>query len=395
MHFKTAKNPLLALTALATAVGVAALTLNLAPPGAGRWLATGLLGLFTLLLAPLDLEMRWGAGAKWLYLAAQAFVVALLMLLVPEAISLLPILYFLLSAVAMMFLRQREGLWWIAGFAVVSAVFFVQRWGVKDGLVAILPYTGGFLFFGAFGYALVEAEEAREESQRLLSDLQEAHRRLQEYTKQAEELAAARERDRLARELHDTLGHRLTVTAVYLDAARRLVHEEPDRAAEVVGSARVQVREALSELRSTVATLRLPLLARPLPEALRLLLDRFSEATGIDVSLETPDDWHDLPQEDRLALYRVAQEALTNVQRHARASRVWVCLQEDGDRVRLTVEDDGIGIPPDADGRGFGLRGMRERLERLGGELSVGERPGGGTALEAGLPRNRAGGEND
>ncbi len=390
-----AKDPLLTLTALVTAVGVAILTFVLTPQGNRRWIVAGLSLPFILLLVPLAQEAQWGIGTKRLLLAVQAAIVALLMAAVPEATSLLPILYFLLSAIAMMFLHRREGLKWVAGFAAVSAIFFVRRWGVLDGLISLLPYTGGFLFFGAFGYALVEAEAAREESQRLLDDLQEAHRKLQEYTKQAEELAAAKERNQLARELHDTLGHRLTVVAVHLDAARRLVHREPDRAAEVIGAAREQVREALSELRSTVATLRHPLSEESLPRALTSLAERFSDATGIEVSLDVPRDWPALPQEIRLALYRVGQEALTNVQRHARASRVWLRLRRDGQYVRLVVEDDGAGIPSGAAERGFGLRGMQERMERLDGELSVGNRPGGGTRLEARLPWNHAIGGKD
>ncbi len=392
LHLELGKDPVLGLTALVTGIGVEVMTLALASPGQ-RWLAGGLSVLFVLLLVPLFLEIDWGVRTKRAYLAVQTVIVALLMVAVPEATSLLPILFFLLSAVAMMFLRRKEGLGWITVFVLVTAMFFVRSWAVRDGLVALLPYVGGFLFFGAFGYALTEAEEAREESQRLLADLQEAHRRLQEYTKQAEELAAAREREQLARDLHDTLGHRLTVAAVNLEAARRLVRANPGKAEEVIGSAREQVREALSELRSTVATLRHPMPLESLPGALRNLVDRFSDATGIWVSLEAPRDRLPISQAERLALYRVAQEALTNVQRHARAGRVWVKLRSGGGQAVLTVEDDGVGVPPGAEGRGFGLRGMRERMERLGGTLSVEVRGEGGTRLEASLPLS--GGEDE
>ena len=225
----------------------------------------------------------------------------------------------------MMLFPQRIGMLWIGIFTLVTAVIFVILLPVGEALMITLPYSAGYWFFGAFARALASAEEARAESQQLLTELQAAHRQLQDYAAHAEELAVAEERNRLAREMHDTLGHRLTVAAVQLEGAQRLIPKDPTRAAGMVGTVREQVREALSELRAAVATLREPLATDlTITTALQRLISSFEEATHLSVHLDFPDDLPSLSNAHRLALYRAAQEALTNVQKHAQAQQVWV-----------------------------------------------------------------------
>jgi len=197
------------------------------------------------------------------------------------------------------------------------------------------------------------------------------------------------ERSRLAREMHDTLGHRLTVAAVQLEGAQRLIEADPDRAAQMVGTVREQVREALAELRQTVAALRAPLEADlSLPHALARLAAHFETATGITIHQVLPraEELPDLPSTHRLALYRAAQEALTNIQRHAEAGQVWLVLAGDGGAVTLLVSDDGKGFSLSGDQAGFGLHGLRERAAQLGGEMHIEPRRGGGTQLSFRLP---------
>jgi two-component system sensor histidine kinase UhpB len=155
----------------------------------------------------------------------------------------------------------------------------------------------------------------------------------------------------------------------------------------MVVTVRDQVREALSELRRTVATLRPPLEADlSLPVALARLATGFEEATGLTVHLTLPEEMPALPDTHRLALYRAAQEALTNVQRHAQAQDVWLQLARQDKAVSLTVGDNGVGAPVDAELAGFGLRGMQERAAQLGGELALESRPDGGAQLFLRLP---------
>ncbi len=352
-----------------------------------RWVVAALLlATFGLLMA--FIPEAWAAPWKrHLYMLVQAGLVSGLLFLYPPTWSFFPILYFILSAQVVFLFPLLVAAIWIGFFVLATGGAFVRVSGWVNGLLTLLPYLGGYLFFAAFARALARAEAAHRESQALLAELQEAHRRLQEYAARVEELAVVEERNRMARELHDTLGHRLTVAAVQLEGAQRLIPRDPERAAAMVDTVRQQVRQALSELRSAVAALRSPLEADlPLPEALARLAARFEEATGIEVHRALPEGLPPMPEAHRLTLYRAAQEALTNIQRHADAHRVWLVVGASEGQVTLLVSDDGRGFPPEAEGQGFGLRGLRERVARLGGTVVLGERPGGGAELHLSLP---------
>jgi len=376
----------LMLTAYLTAVSVAILTLDIARPAGQRWPGGIFLLAFIVLLRFLPTK-KTPLWRPLTYLAVQTGLVVASLALIPDAVSVLPILFFLLSAVTVLTFPRRLAALWLLSFTAITYAFFAHAWGWCDGGLTLLPYAGGYLFFGVFGHALARAETARRESERLLAELQEAHRQLQTYAAQVEMLAAAEERNRLAREVHDTLGHRLTVAAVQLEGAQRLIAREPERAIRMVGTVREQVREALAELRRTVATLRQPLASElPLPQALTRLTSAFAEGTGLDVRLSLPESWSPLPSAQRLACYRAAQEALTNVQRHARAQTVWLQLERANGYISLQVVDDGIGIRPEPTGNGFGLAGLRERAAQLGGSLHVARREQGGTVLSFRLP---------
>ncbi|RMF31606.1 MAG: sensor histidine kinase, partial [Chloroflexi bacterium] len=302
-------------------------------------------------------------------------------------LSVFAILNFILSGQAMLMLPLGRGLLWIGLLTLLTGGAFVYRLGWPGGLLTLLPYGGGYLFFGIFAHVLARAEAAHRRSRALLAELQEAHRQLQAYAAQAEALAVAEERNRLAREMHDTLGHRLTVAAVQLEGAQRLIPTDPERASQMVETVRRQVREALTDLRQTVAALRAPLEADlVLDRALARLTAGFEEATGITVHLTLPNAMPTLPTAHRLALYRAAQEALTNVQRHAQADTVWLRLARRDGEIELLIGDDGVGFPANAEVGGFGLRGLRERAARLGGALRLESRPGGGAQLRFRLP---------
>ncbi len=375
---------LMTLVAYLTLLAVAALGLSTLPPESPAPLAIALLIAFGLLLVrtPSIGDERLQAH---LYLALQTLIVSALLLLDPHW-GAFPILFFILSAQAMLIVPQRAGLTWIAIFSFITAGIFSWKNNWQIGLIGSLPYLAGYLFFGVFAYALRQAELARAESQRLLHELQDAHRQLQEYAARAEELAISEERNRLAREMHDTLGHRLTVAAVQLEAVEKLMRTEPDRAAPMLATVKEQIRAALSELRQTVATLREPLESDlPLETSLPRLTAEFERATGLTVHLDLPEPPLPLSPAQRLTLYRAVQEGLTNVHRHARARTVWIHLTIEGGRLRLILRDDGRGPQP-ATARGFGLRGLHERAAQLSGEMRFGPAPEGGSRLEVSLP---------
>jgi signal transduction histidine kinase len=355
-----------------------------APTDTLRWITAALcLGFgLVMLCLPSSASPAWRAH---LYLAVQATLGAILMF-VHEDWTIFALLYFILSAQAVFLLPPRLGSAWIAGMVLLCGGFGVYKWG-SGGLLVTLLYGGGYAFFGLFARAVVRAEEARNRSQALLEELQGAHSQLQEYALRAEELAVVEERNRLAREMHDTLGHRLTVASVQLEAAERLCPQNPERAESLVSTVREQVREALGELRATVATLRTPVEADlQLQSSLKRLVTNFEEASGLTVHQVLPTEMPDLPSEHRLALYRMAQEALTNIQKHAEASQVWLVLSEREAMVSLLVSDDGKGTSFSGDQAGFGLHGLRERASQLGGELHLEPRRGGGTQLSLRLP---------
>lgn len=309
------------------------------------------------------------------------------------------ILYFVLSGRALMLFPDRIGYTWVLALGglttVLLAYLLTPNWGL--GLLNGLGATCGYFFVGSAANAQRRAEVASAESKRLYQELQLAHQQLQTQAAHAEELAVAEERNRLAREMHDTLGHRLTVAAVQLEGAQKLVKRDPVKAAQMIGTVREQVLEGLTELRRTVAALRTPLEENlPLRVALTRLAANFMEATGIQTALYLPESIPDLPPDHRHALYRGAQEALTNIQRHAQASHARLDVVLMGHEaiaagmidteIQLGIEDDGTGFDKARGTQGYGLRGLEERATALGGELLVRPRPRGGTQVIMRLP---------
>src|SRR5262249_23727022 len=205
---------------------------------------------------------------------------------------------------------------------------------------------------------------------------------LQAYANEVEELAVTRERNRMAREIHDTLGHYLTLLAVQLETATKL-HERCDpRLRDELAEARRVASECLAEVRRSVAALR-P--ADPTAVSLTAALERLAAeleavAPETEVVLDLEGPAQELPPELRLALYRCVQESLTNIRKHAQATKVLVRLRVDMAQAELVVLDNGIGAESSADGHepGFGLLGMRERIALLCGTAKSTPEPGRG-----------------
>jgi two-component system NarL family sensor kinase len=200
-------------------------------------------------------------------------------------------------------------------------------------------------------------------------------------------LARAEERTRIAREIHDTLVQSLTAIALNLEGAVRGAAKHPDRAKARVGRALDVARAGLEEARRSVLNLRAaPGAGTPLPEALAALGRTLTAETGVRVHLRTSGR-RPVPQRLEPELFRIAQEALNNVRRHAHATDVVVSLSSAPRTVRLTVKDDGHGFVPRraAPGR-LGLIGMRERAALLGGRLRISSAPHRGTTVSVSVP---------
>jgi signal transduction histidine kinase len=248
-------------------------------------------------------------------------------------------------------------------------------------------FREGLGTLAAMAFAAVVTELLRRE-QRARGELAEAHRRLREYAAQASRLAAAQERNRVARDIHDGLGHALTVVQMQIKAARAVLAADPARADTVLEKAQGQAEGALDEVRRSVAALRDPQPALPLPDALKALADETS-AAGVPTALDVSGPVRTLVAEAEETLYRSAQEGLTNVRKHARATRAELVLDYSlPAAVRLEVRDDGTGVAAAADGEapGFGLVGVRERAAHVGGTMSLESTPGRGATLRVEVP---------
>ena len=221
-------------------------------------------------------------------------------------------------------------------------------------------------------------------------------RLVEEARKAGRQAGVLRERQRMAHEIHDTLAQGFTSIVMNLEAAEGVIPWNPGRVQHHLDQARLMARESLTEARRLVWALRPEALeSASLPEALQSLADRWSSQSDIAASVSTTGTPCPLPSEVEAMLFRVAQEALNNARKHARgASRVALTLSYMGDVVALDARDDGSGFEPereaervrDGESGGFGLRGMRERVEGAGGTLSVESAPGEGTTLTVELP---------
>ena len=201
------------------------------------------------------------------------------------------------------------------------------------------------------------------------------------------EAAQTEERNRLAREIHDTIAQDLSAIAFQLEAAEALLAQksEPERVRRSVTAALDLTRKGLEEARRSVLDLRAaPLEGRTLPVALASL------AQEAGVAFESAQAAVPLPPAVEVGLYRIAQEALQNALRHAAASRIVIGLETSLDQVRLTVQDDGKGFPEGTSSGRFGLIGMRERARLLGGSFQVESSPGAGTRITAEVPLRRS-----
>ena len=286
--------------------------------------------------------------------------------------------------------------WWgmvpVVGVTVLMGVA-LGGWGSGQAFVANLLASAGLAaLIAAFVSAISRQSEQRRTA---LAELAATRAELADASRQAGVVA---ERERLARELHDTVAQGFISVVTQLESAEQSLESGNTagvaQARTSVRKARETARTSLEELRRSVRALRPDLLeSASLPQALSELARRWSADSGVTAELRTTGRPVALHPDAELALLRSAQEALTNVGRHAQASRVVVTLSYLEDVVSLDVDDDGVGflaaeVPAGrlrGDG-GFGLIGMRERLTAAGGSLAVESTPGHGTTVAASVP---------
>jgi signal transduction histidine kinase len=292
---------------------------------------------------------------------------------------------------------QPNGIWVIGPYfaVIVGALKLDRRTAWLLLAAAVIPFLSGYLYKGQVGGALTFLSGILPWffAMRLLRYVSDQRNELQASREAEARAAAAAERGRLSREMHDVLAHSLSALALQLETTRLLARSRgvDEQVTRAVDRAHHLAASGLDEARRAIATERGDEL--PGPERIGALVDAFAEQSGLPVVVEVHGEPHELGPEARLAVYRTAQEALTNVRRHATAERVEVELNYLSDSTVLIIEDHAIeGSPPPisvaANGGGYGLTGMRERAELLGGELLAAP-TSGGFRVELRLPAGR------
>lgn len=235
---------------------------------------------------------------------------------------------------------------------------------------------------------VVQSERAgRHRTEMLLADLNESHKRLAEYADQVAELATVEERNRLARDIHDSLGHYLTVIGIQLEKARAIYDDDAVETLASIQNAKRMTDQALNDVRESVGTLREKKPTFVLYPALLRLVDNLKDSTfTVDLTIRGEEAY--FTQHQLMSLYRAVQEGLTNIQKHAKAKQVSIEVNLSQDEAVLTLTDDGVGMTNlSPENEGLGLRGLRERLELISGRLTIDSTIGLGTTLYIRIPR--------
>lgn len=234
--------------------------------------------------------------------------------------------------------------------------------------------------FGTVGHIvhrLIETQRLQRKA------LVQANLQLAQHAQTLEQLAASRERNRLARELHDTLAHTLSGLAVNLEAIKTVAPAASPEAGAMLDHSLAITRTGLAETRRALKDLR----AQPLEDlglslAIRSLALTVAARANLELDLDLPAELEDLAPAVEQNLYRIAQEALENIARHAGARQASLSLQSASGQLTLTIRDDGRGIPADSPPEGFGLQGMRERAAEIGAHFSFASLPDHGTEIK-------------
>ena len=286
--------------------------------------------------------------------------------------------------------KPRIGYIFTGIFIAIMPYFLLSSLGLEKGLPLMFIYGSAYFLLAAFIVIVRESIAARDESQKQKAELQLAHQQLQDYTERAEELAVLQERNRLARELHDSVTQSLHSATLLAEAGQRQANSgDIEKAREYLLRLGEISQQALREMRLLVYELRpLALSGLGLIGALQQRLDAVERRSGVEVNFSTEDEI-EIPEDIEEELYRIAIEALNNALKHASPTSLTVSIRKLEKRevpcIELAIIDDGIGFNPDKNDSevGFGLVSMRERIEKLGGELDIISAPGEGTQVIA------------
>ena len=321
-----------------------------------------------------------------LYLAVQILLVNLLILFSQQPTIVIG-LYATLAGETIGILEDwRQSLAAVASYLVLMGITYGLLWGWESTPNWLGTALLVMFFILVYVLLFIRQLNAREESQRLLAELQEAHGQLAQYAAQVETLTLEAERQRMARELHDTLAQGLAGLVLQLEALEvSLERDNKEQALQITARARDRARATLADARRAIDDLRAADMETA--DAVIREVERFQQATGIPCDLEMPPEL-DLSPQNSEHLLRCASEGLANVARHAQATRVSLKIVEESGRVVVEIRDNGRGFDADSaiPSGHYGLLGLRERARLAGGQLVVESEPGEGTRVVMSIP---------
>ena len=285
------------------------------------------------------------------------------------------LLFFTLGIQAVLTWGSRTAIAWVVLFYLIDTSGALLYRG-PEGIVNVLFNAAVFVLTFVFANSLRQTEIARDQNQQLLEELRAAQRQVQD-------LAVAEERNRLARELHDSVKQQVFATIMQLGAARVLLERDPDAARVHLLEAEQLAQQSGAELSLLIHELRPVALGdKGLAAAIQSYAADWSRQSKIEADVRARGTGTLAPAAEH-AMVRVTQEALANVARHSHATAVTIDLVLAADAATLTIADNGCGFDASTASRGVGLDSMRERLETLGGRLRIETNPGAGTTIEA------------
>jgi len=308
------------------------------------------------------------------YFGFQTAIVAGMLMLRSANSDTFTFLFFLLAIRLSNAFPQPKTLAWVAAFLIIDSTILFWARGVSF-IPVIFFNTAVFLICIVFGLNIRKAEFARQENARMLEELRVAQRQVQD-------LAIANERNRLARDLHDSAKQQAFALSAQLDATRSLLQRDPEAADRHLRQAEQLADQIRQELATLILELRPSVLGeQTLADALGQYLKEWSQQTGIEAEFQVVHE-RAIPREMEHTLFRICQEALSNVSRHSQAERVAVTLDFRTEQLKLTVQDYGRGFDAEQMQAGVGTQSMRERAATLpAGTFALDSIPGQGTVI--------------
>ncbi len=310
-------------------------------------------------------------------------------------LHILPTLY-LIVVIRSCFLFKSVGRWVVASLVFVLFLLDEARYAQRilpespeqqlDFFMHLMAQT---LVFGLGIFFVLQLVNKLLVERQIKQQLALAHEQLQEYSQKIEDLAAVQERNRIARDIHDSLGHALTSLNIQLQTAVKLWQKSPKQAYTFLAQAQKLGTIAMKEVRQSVGTLRADQVdAQPLELKIRALIDNFRSGTGLTIRSKIAHCPQLSSQIDK-TIYRIMQEALTNIAKYAEATEIEIELNVTAAKVYLTVQDNGKGFKLNQNKTGFGLQGMQERVNAVKGYLQIQTSPGSGCRIVVEIPLSR------